>query len=84
LRPEVDQSFGNCRQYIHVREPRWSDTPPGAAQPLGAGLHEAARRLVAGADTLFIASVSARAGVRRGAEGVEVSCAFLGPGTTSP
>ncbi|HEX6707891.1 MAG TPA: pyridoxamine 5'-phosphate oxidase family protein [Albitalea sp.] len=70
---EVDQSFGNCPQYIQAREPQWVQPAPGPAEALGAGLNDAALRLVARADTLFIASASQRAGRRGGAEGVDVS-----------
>lgn len=52
----VEQSFGNCPQYIQAREPRRVDDPPGATQRLGATLNDAARALVERADTLFIAS----------------------------
>lgn len=51
----VAQSFGNCPQYIHIRDIR-------AAAPLGTdaerldGLDAAARMAIAGADTLFVAS----------------------------
>jgi predicted pyridoxine 5'-phosphate oxidase superfamily flavin-nucleotide-binding protein len=61
----VDQSFGNCPQYIQAREPRRVDDAPGATQGLGATLNEAARTLVERADTLFIASAYA--------DGVDVS-----------
>jgi uncharacterized protein len=60
----VDQSFGNCPQYIQARELRWVHEPasqpaerhPG---PLGA----AARVLLARTDTLFIASAAPGQGV---------------------
>ncbi|MDE2580855.1 MAG: pyridoxamine 5'-phosphate oxidase family protein [Rhodospirillales bacterium] len=58
----VVQSFGNCAQYIQARhmEAQGTDAapPPGAAGPTEelAGLDTAARRLIAGADTLFVAS----------------------------
>ncbi len=71
---QVDQSFGNCPKYIQARVPRWvtRGTPP-PAQPEGAQLSAAARRLVSAADTLFIASSTAQARGHAGAEGVDVS-----------
>jgi len=59
----VEQSFGNCPQYIQAREPQWVDAPaPTLAEDLAGGLHAAAQALVRRADTLFIAS-AAPAGV---------------------
>jgi len=54
---EVQQSFGNCPKYIQAREPayRVPAGEPAAAQWLD-GLDDAARALIRGADTLFIAS----------------------------
>jgi predicted pyridoxine 5'-phosphate oxidase superfamily flavin-nucleotide-binding protein len=74
----VDQSFGNCPQYIQAREPQWRRAPGDAAQEssaqaLGPMLNDAARRLVASADTLFIASAAAKARGHAGAQGVDVS-----------
>ena len=56
LAVRVDQSFGNCPQYIQQRD--WSTvaTPPAAAPWRGTALDTAARNLVAAADTFFIAS----------------------------
>ncbi|MEO8808423.1 MAG: pyridoxamine 5'-phosphate oxidase family protein [Burkholderiaceae bacterium] len=56
----VDQSFGNCPQYIQARSPQWvgADTAAQAAQREGPHLSAAAARLVANADTLFIASAA--------------------------
>lgn len=75
---QVDQSFGNCPQYIQAREPEWVGTPAafGAARPVVAEaglLGAAARQLVARSDTLFVASAAARARGHGGAEGVDVS-----------
>ena len=57
----VVQSFGNCAQYIQARE--IGPAPPGAAAPGAAGnvdrlaaLDGPARRLIVGADTMFVAS----------------------------
>jgi predicted pyridoxine 5'-phosphate oxidase superfamily flavin-nucleotide-binding protein len=70
----VDQSFGNCPQYIQAREPQWRDAEGESnAQALGPMLNDAARRLVARADTLFIASAAAEARGHAGAQGVDVS-----------
>ncbi|AKJ32203.1 pyridoxamine 5'-phosphate oxidase family protein [Caldimonas brevitalea] len=57
----VEQSFGNCPQYIQARTPRFVERPhlPAASWPEGTLLSEHARSLVAGADTLFIASAAA-------------------------
>ena len=73
----VDQSFGNCPQYIQARVPHWVREPGTAAQApterLGPGLHAAAIGLVRAADTLFIASAAAQARGHAGAHGVDVS-----------
>lgn len=53
----VTQSFGNCAQYIQTRRPVPRTAVPGAAESLTA-LDPAARRLIAGADTFFVASRS--------------------------
>jgi predicted pyridoxine 5'-phosphate oxidase superfamily flavin-nucleotide-binding protein len=54
----VDQSFGNCPQYIQAREARWVGAPVAelAARREGARLSADAAALIASADTLFIAS----------------------------
>lgn len=56
---EVDQSVGNCPQYIQGREFRWvrdaADVQPRAAQGL-ITLDTDARALIARSDTLFIAT----------------------------
>jgi predicted pyridoxine 5'-phosphate oxidase superfamily flavin-nucleotide-binding protein len=74
----VDQSFGNCPQYIQARAPRFVADPATAAAPRpvrkeGLLLSPAAARLIARADTFFIASAAqaARGGVA--ADGVDVS-----------
>jgi predicted pyridoxine 5'-phosphate oxidase superfamily flavin-nucleotide-binding protein len=58
----VRQSFGNCPKYIHPRLPRPLAQPPGLPRSLGADLDDKARALIAGADTLFIASAAAPGG----------------------
>lgn len=53
---EVQQSFGNCPKYIQAREPLFAaGQAAGPAQRLD-GLDDAARALIARADTFFIAS----------------------------
>ena len=73
---EVDQSFGNCPQYIQARTPRRVDARGQAAHALGPLLSTAARALIERADTLFIASAtpaSAGAGEASRSDGVDVS-----------
>jgi predicted pyridoxine 5'-phosphate oxidase superfamily flavin-nucleotide-binding protein len=53
----VTQSFGNCAQYIQTRTAMSHPRTPVAAEPL-VGLDAAARKLIAGSDTLFVASRS--------------------------
>lgn len=75
---QVSQSFGNCPKYIQARAPLYL---PGrvAAQAVvheGARLDAAARRMIASADTLFIATAYAGQGDDAGAgaaHGVDVS-----------
>lgn len=75
LHVAVDQSFGNCPQYIRTREAFYfEEGAPGAPQPLAA-LDDAARALIASADTLFIASAHA--------DGVDVSHRGGEPGFVS-
>lgn len=54
----VEESFGNCPKYIQRRTPRIvpSDASPAIRRYQADGLDEWARRLIAGADTLFVAS----------------------------
>lgn len=53
----VTQSFGNCPQYIQIRLARPHSRTPSRIDPLD-GLDAAARRLIATADTFFVASRS--------------------------
>lgn len=71
----VDQSFGNCPQYIQAREPEWVPHAPLPVQRQGARLIEPARALLARADTVFIASAAPRAGSGSDepSQGVDVS-----------
>ncbi len=73
---EIEQSFGNCKQYIQAREPhfdasRLGNAPPPAAE--GPLLSARARRLLEHTDTLFIATASASAASGGDGEGVDVS-----------
>jgi predicted pyridoxine 5'-phosphate oxidase superfamily flavin-nucleotide-binding protein len=56
----VEQSFGNCPQYIQARSPRWEGAPgiPPALRHEEARLSDEAAALVAQADTFFIASAA--------------------------
>jgi uncharacterized protein len=71
----VDQSFGNCPKYISAREP--SPLRLGAAGPVRAEterLSDAAAACIAGSDTCFLASASAREiAADDSREGVDVS-----------
>ena len=60
----VEQSFGNCPQYIQARTPSWIADAVMFAQPRpieqgDTHLSEAAKALVGSADTFFIASAAA-------------------------
>ena len=69
----VEQSFGNCPQYIQRREYVWAAPPahPASAEPFTA-LDAAARALIETADTAFVASAS-RADDPTTARGIDVS-----------
>lgn len=74
----VDQSFGNCPQYIQARQPRYVDLPetmaaPHPVQAEGPQLSADAAALVRQADTFFIATASAAPGNGAMQEGVDVS-----------
>ena len=60
LRLRVEESFGNCPQYIQTRAPM--PAPAAPVTTLLAGLDEAATALLRGADTLFVASSGGAAG----------------------
>ncbi|GAB2482368.1 pyridoxamine 5'-phosphate oxidase family protein [Comamonas humi] len=70
---DVVQSFGNCPKYIQAREPLVQPHPPEVPQPLGPALNAAALALLAGSDTLFIASASAPRPGQARSDGVDVS-----------
>jgi len=65
----VEQSFGNCAQYIQTRLPAPHPRTPQATETLSS-LDAAARRLIETADTFFVASRS-RTGL--GGGGLDVS-----------
>jgi predicted pyridoxine 5'-phosphate oxidase superfamily flavin-nucleotide-binding protein len=70
----LDQSFGNCPKYIQARQAALVDAAPGPAERRvrrGSSLDAAMRRIVAAADTYFIAS--AFAGDASQPAGVDVS-----------
>ena len=70
----VQQSFGNCPQYIQTRAPLapWdsalSTAPPVAAEHEGAALGPEAEALVRDADTFFIATAALRGDTTGGAD----------------
>lgn len=62
----VEQSFGNCPQYIQVRtHPHPVADSPRPAPHVSQGLDAQARATIAGADTLFVASYAEGADGRR-------------------
>lgn len=65
----VEQSFGNCPQYIHPRDLRIDPNPDGDVETL-TGLDPAARAQIAAADTFFVATASGP-GVAHG--GIDIS-----------
>jgi len=69
----VDQSFGNCAQYIQARRPQRVPAENPAPRGEGALLSPAATALIRGADTFFIATASPGAGNGDPAAGVDVS-----------
>ena len=72
----LSQSFGNCPKYIQAREPMYVEAGASLAMPVheATTLDDAARRMIAGADTLFIATAWAGDSEEAGrAGGVDVS-----------
>lgn len=55
----VDESFGNCPQYITRRQPVAVSRRPQPPVPLGPALNGPALALLGGADTFYIATASA-------------------------
>ncbi|MDX1374226.1 MAG: pyridoxamine 5'-phosphate oxidase family protein [Burkholderiales bacterium] len=73
---QVQQSFGNCPQYIQARAPAslpGAAVAPRVARSEGARLSSDAANLVRAADTFFIASASSEARSGKPAYGVDVS-----------
>jgi predicted pyridoxine 5'-phosphate oxidase superfamily flavin-nucleotide-binding protein len=73
---DVSQSFGNCPKYIQAREPVYLAPGAGAVPVVHESLQldDAARRLITGADTFFIATAYAGDSAQAGfAGGVDVS-----------
>ena len=65
---EVGHSYGNCPQYIHLRDFEFIRDPlaPAASSPeTSAELDERARAIIAAADTFFVATYVDRAGKKR-------------------
>lgn len=71
----VDESFGNCPQYIQVRQHRWVAPPEALAAPedFGTRLPEDAQALIGAADTFFIATASPQADGDAPTKGCDVS-----------
>lgn len=70
----VEQSFGNCPQYIQARAPRHvDDRKPGTPRREGARLGAAAARCIEASDTCFVASASGPTPGSDAREGVDVS-----------
>jgi predicted pyridoxine 5'-phosphate oxidase superfamily flavin-nucleotide-binding protein len=73
---DIEQSFGNCKQYIQAREPEFDPALLGSAGPTlteGPLLSARARALLEQTDTFFIATASASAAQGGDGEGVDVS-----------
>ena len=70
---ELDQSFGNCPQYIQARTPEATLPATSSMRLLGAILDDRAAEIVGGGDTFFIASASPGAGTDDPVEGVDVN-----------
>lgn len=71
---QVRQSFGNCPRYIQVREVAYVAAPPQGPVHDASELDDAACRIVAAADTFFIATAHPAASTgTQVAHGVDVS-----------
>jgi predicted pyridoxine 5'-phosphate oxidase superfamily flavin-nucleotide-binding protein len=73
---DIEQSFGNCKQYIQARQPTFDEDLLGRArapQDEGPRLSARARELLAATDTLFIATASREPESGKDGEGVDVS-----------
>ncbi|HEX5660427.1 MAG TPA: pyridoxamine 5'-phosphate oxidase family protein [Polyangiales bacterium] len=69
----VDQSFGNCPQYITVRVPRAVPRELGTVRGVGARLPEELVAWIRASDTAFIASAASADPSGEANEGVDVS-----------
>lgn len=69
---DVQQSFGNCPKYIHVRRLAPVVRERGGVEAFGAELPPDALRLTAGCETMFVASASGGA-VAAQARGLDIS-----------
>jgi predicted pyridoxine 5'-phosphate oxidase superfamily flavin-nucleotide-binding protein len=54
----IEQSFGNCPQYIQLKDATWHEGVTSAPPEHFGGLDDAARALIGHADTFFVASGS--------------------------
>ncbi len=70
---EVDQSFGNCPQYIQARAPETTVAATSSMRLLGSVLDDRAAEIVRRSDTFFIASASPGAGTDDPVEGADVN-----------
>ncbi len=71
---QVSQSFGNCPKYIQAREATWAGPRVAGAVHEAATLDATARRIIAAADTFYLATAHPKA--RQGglaSHGVDVS-----------
>ena len=59
---DVEQSFGNCPKYIRVRQLARVERPKGQAERFGAELPEDALAMLAGCETMFVATAGGEAG----------------------
>ena len=64
LEVEVEQSFGNCPQYIQLRDYTRVDAPPQGRRD-SATLETATRAMIENADTFFVASYVDQGGAQR-------------------
>lgn len=69
----VDQSYGNCPQYIQARQPPGKGTSLAGQVRRLDGMDEAAYRIIESADTCFIASVSADVASKDPNQGVDIN-----------
>lgn len=69
---DVHQSFGNCPKYIHVRQLVPVARERGGIEAFGAELPPDAVRLIAGCETMFVASASGN-GIQASARGLDIS-----------